>query len=68
MNIQHDPDTAGLWVRLLRAGTTVGLDRWPGPHRPGTVIHTSGAGRFCFSHLDPHADGGPEAVYSWTAT
>lgn len=68
MDLTYEPDTTGTWVRLRRGGTTIALDRWPGPHNPGSVIHTSGGGRFCFTRLDAHADadGGPEAVYDWT--
>jgi hypothetical protein len=65
--IPHDSST-GTWVRLRRRGVTLAVERWPGPHHPGTVIHTTGGGRFVCSHLDPDADGGPEAVYDWTDT
>ena len=60
--------TTGTWVRLIRGDTTLGLDRWPGPHRAGEVIHASGFGRFCFDRFDIDADGGPEAVYRWAPT
>lgn len=61
-NITFD-DSDGTWVRLARVGATVSLDRWPGPHGPGHVIHTSARERFCFERFDTPADGIPEAVY-----
>jgi hypothetical protein len=48
--------------------TTIGLDRWPGEHRPGAVIHTSSGGGFVFDHLDTDAQGGLVAVYVWRPT
>ncbi len=58
-------DSTGGWVRLVYLSATIGLDRWPGPHGPGTVIHTSGGGRFVFDHHDHGAANGAEAVYIW---
>jgi hypothetical protein len=60
--------STGDWVRLVYLSATIGLDRWPGPHRPGSVIHTSGGGCFVFDHLDHGATGDPENVYVWNPT
>lgn len=61
-------NTTGTWVRLVYNTATIALDRWPGPHRPGTAIYTTGAGGFVFDHHDHGAGNGPEAVYIWTPT
>jgi len=55
----------GDWVRLKRHDATVSLDRCPGPHGAGAIIHTSDAGAFVFDHLDVTAADGPEFVYRW---
>ena len=61
----HDIDS-GDRVQLDRNGSVVDLQRWPGPHGLGTVIRTSGPGRYEFDHTDHHANGRPEHVYRWT--
>lgn len=61
-------DSTGDWVRLVYKGSVIDVSRWPGPHRPGTVIHASGSGCFVFDHHDHGAAGGPEAVYIWAPT
>jgi hypothetical protein len=66
MRIHSVIDATGTWVRLVRNGATIDLDRWPGPHGPGSVIHATGGGCFVFDHIDHIAAGGPEAVYIWT--
>ena len=68
MHTNKSIDASGTWVRLVRDGATIARDRWPGPHGPGTVIHTSGGGQFVFDHLDHDAAGGPKAVYRWAPT
>lgn len=65
--IPFDNSTGG-WVRLVYLPATIDLDRWPGRHGPGTVIHASGGGCFVFDHLDHSAAGGLENVYVWTPT
>jgi hypothetical protein len=65
--IPFNTDT-GTWVRLVYKGAIIGVDRWPGEHRPGSVIHTSGGGDFVFDHLHPSAASDPEAVYIWAPT
>lgn len=61
----HIDEQTDDWVRLVRRQATLWLGRWPGPHRPGEVIHSTDGGRFVFDHVDPDADGGPEVVYAW---
>jgi len=61
-------DSTSTWVRLVYKGATIGVDRWPGPHGPGSVIRASGGGQFLFDHADPDAAEGPEAVYVWNPT
>lgn len=56
-------NSIGTWVRLVRDGATIDVDRWPGPHGPGSVIHTAGDGIFVCDHIDHDTDSGPEAVY-----
>ncbi len=62
----HDDIDNGEWVRLERDGSTVGLQRWPGPHRVGEIINTIGPGRYEFERTHDHADRQPEHVYRWT--
>jgi len=59
----NDPGVGPL-VRLVIDTTTVRLDRWPGPHRPGEVIHISGGGLFIFDRVDLAADYDPEVIYT----
>jgi hypothetical protein len=65
----HIPiNNADGWVRLVYLSATIALDRWPGPHGPGSVIHASGGGCFVFDHHDHGAANGPEAIYVWAPT
>jgi hypothetical protein len=68
MQITSVIDSTGTWVRLVYNGATISLDRWPGPHGPGSVIAASGGGQFVFDHLHTGAQEGSEAVYIWTPT
>jgi hypothetical protein len=61
-----DPNT-GTPVRLTQEGHTLWEGYWPGPHRPGEVIHSTDGGRFVFDHHDHGTGGDPEAVYGWVA-
>jgi len=62
-----DDGATGARVRLTRDTATRWVGRWPGPHRPGEVIHTTDGGCFAFDHLDPDTPGYPEAVWTWVA-
>jgi hypothetical protein len=66
--IPFDDNSAGASVRLERNGATVTVQRWPGPHGAGQMIHLSGGSCFCFERFDATADGGPEAIYRWAST
>jgi hypothetical protein len=69
MNLIPFDITTGTWVDLV-AGDDSGVpQRWPGPHRPGEVIHASGgSGCFCLDRFKVDSGGTPVAVYRWIPT
>ncbi len=46
---------------------TVWVGRWPRPHHPGEVIHSTDGGRSVFDHHDTAVPGQPVAGYIWVA-
>lgn len=68
MTEEHDPIDPGDLVRLERDGRAIAPEeRWPGPHGPGTVIHTTDGGRFEFDHTDTSGSGEVVHVYRWVS-